>query len=145
VYFLGGWAEEFPKDATKDAPFYRTPDDKLDVPTMYQRESFAYAEDVDLQVLSLPYRDRALSMVIVLPKDRAGLAAAEKKLTGERFAAWIKDSRSDCPVDVYLPKFKLRSQLKLSEALNQLAGRRPSATPPTSRRCRPAKHSRPRK
>lgn len=120
VYFLGGWAEEFPKGATKDAPFYRTPDDKLDVPTMYQRESFAYADDADVQVLSLPYRDRALSMVIVLPKDRAGLAAVEEKLTEERFAAWIKGFRSDRPVDVYLPKFKLRSQLRLSEALKQL-------------------------
>lgn len=120
VYFLGGWAEEFSNGATKNALFYRSADSKQDVPTMYQQETFAHTEDADAQVVSLPYRGRALSMVIVLPKDRAGLNALEEKLTAERFAGWIGKLTASRPVDVYLPKFKLHSQLRLSDVLKQL-------------------------
>lgn len=120
VYFQGGWAAEFSPGATKDAAFYRMPDDKLDVPTMSQRGTFPYAEDADAQVLSLPYRGHALSMLIVLPKHRDGLATVEEKLTEERFASWVTNLRNDRPVDVFLPKFKLRSQMALGEALKQL-------------------------
>jgi len=120
VYFLGGWADEFSKEATEDAPFYRSRDAKQNVPTMYQRATFSYAEDADAQLLSLPYRGGDLSMVVVLPKDRDGLNALEEKLTAERFAGWVESLRASGPVDVYLPKFKLRSQLRLSESLKQL-------------------------
>lgn len=120
VYFLGGWAEEFPKESTKDAPFYDAPDTNRSVPTMYRQATFAYTEDADAQVLSLPYRDRSMSMVIVLPKDRAGLKTLEENLTAERFANWMESLRAERPVDVYLPKFKLRSQLRLADVLKQL-------------------------
>lgn len=80
---------------------------------MQQQETLAYAEDADVQVLSLPYRDRSLSMVIVLPKDRACLKQLEDELTAEVFSGWMESLRATRPIDVYLPKFQLRSQLML--------------------------------
>lgn len=120
VYFLGSWAHEFSKLSTRDAPFYRTPDDKFNAPTMYQQRKFGYTDDNVVQVLALPYRGETLSMIIVLPKERAGLAAVEDKLTEEQFTGWVNKLRAFDLVDVYLPKFKFRSRLELSENLKQL-------------------------
>jgi serpin B len=119
IYFQSGWAEEFAKGATKPAPFRLTAADQTDVPTMQQTKRFPYAEDADAQVLSLPYRGRELSMVIVLPKKVDGLSDLEAQLTSERFAGWIKQ-QNDGLAEVYLPKFKMRSQFLLSSALKSM-------------------------
>jgi serpin B len=120
IYFEGGWQSEFSKNATKKLPFHETAQDKRDVLTMYQQEKFPYTEDADAQVLSLPYRGHELSMVIALPKKVDGLADLESGLSEERFANWIKTMRGNRPVDVYLPKFKMRSEFLLSQALGSM-------------------------
>ena len=120
IYFEGGWTHEFWESATKEAPFHRTAKDTVSVLTMHQQQDFAYTEDDDAQVLSLPYGEYELSMVVVLPKEIEGLAKLEKDLDHERFSSWIKGLRSDRPVEVYLPKFAMRSHFLLADALKEL-------------------------
>ena len=120
IYFEGGWYSEFSKKATRQAPFHLTAMDKINVLTMEQREDFPYMEDADTQVLSMPYRGRELSMVVVLPKKVDGLAEIEDKLTNDRFSGWMMKLKSDRPVITYLPKFKMRSKFRLSGALKTM-------------------------
>lgn len=120
IYFEGGWMSEFSKQATKKLPFLESATEKRDVLTMYQQEDFPYTEDADAQVLSMPYRGHELSMVIVLPKKVDGLADVESKLSDERFTGWIKNLRGSRKVDVYLPRFKLRSEFLLSRTLKSM-------------------------
>lgn len=120
IYFQSGWSSEFSTEATERAPFRMTETDRVDVLTMQQTEDFPYAEDGDVQVLSMPYRGHELSMVIILPKKVDGLAELEEKLTNDQFVEWMKTLRSDRPVETYLPKFRMRTALMLSKALKSM-------------------------
>jgi serpin B len=121
ICFAGSWSSEFPQDATKKAPFHLVSNSPFEALTMeLTGKSFPYAHDAEVQVVMLPYRGNELSMVVVLPKTNKGLAKIEASLTAERFAGWIRQFRGVLPVDVYLPKFKMRSELTLSQALKAM-------------------------
>ena len=120
IYFQSGWSSEFSTKATKKAPFKITETDEIDVLTMQQTEDFPYAEDADVQVLSMPYRGHELSMVVILPKKIDGLAELEKNLTNVQFVEWMKTLQNDRPVETYLPKSRMRTALMLSKALKSM-------------------------
>jgi serpin B len=120
IYCEGGWSSEFSKSATKKAPFHLTANNKVNVLTMEQTDGFPYTEDADAQVLSMPYGDHELSMVVVLPRKVDGLADLEGKLTHDRFAGWTRRLRGGRPVETYMPKFKMRSKFMLSSALKSM-------------------------
>jgi len=117
IYFAGGWSFEFPKSATKLAPFFLSRSQRIEVPTMEQRRELPYAEDEEAQVLALPYRDHELSLIVILPRSRGGLGHLEAQLTHQRFQDWVRGLRTEHLVEVYLPKFTLRSDFLLSEVL----------------------------
>ena len=119
IYFKGAWQDEFSKNATKDAPFHLTQERQIDVPTMRQTDDFPYGETGDLQVLELPYEGRDLSMLILLPRQTAGLAALEQSLTLDNLRTWTSRLRKR-EVRVFLPKFKLTSQFNLAETLQEM-------------------------
>jgi len=68
-------------------------------------------ESETFQAISLPYKGKALSMVILLPKSVDGLPAVEQQLTAGNLGGWLSklDRQPDRKVSVYLPKFKLES------------------------------------
>ena len=74
IYFHGWWATPFKKTRTHQALFYRSPHDTVDIPTMRLDAKLDYAETADVQVLSMPYADERLSMLIVLPRRRAAVS-----------------------------------------------------------------------
>lgn len=120
IYFLGGWQSEFATSATKPSLFHITNEKSIETPMMYQQQSFAYMEDEATQVVSLPYRDARLSMVIILPKERDGLPALDDRFTLDRLDGWLSKLKSDRPVQLHLPKIKLQSQLKLADVLRSM-------------------------
>ncbi|MHC5003376.1 MAG: serpin family protein [Planctomycetota bacterium] len=120
VWFKGDWEEPFDVRFTRQEPFLRAGAPPVDVPLMaLGGERFRYAEDDDVQVLELPYEGRAWSMIVVLPRAADGLAAVEAALSAERLAGWIDGLRTT-DVNVWLPRFELRTQIELSEALKAL-------------------------
>lgn len=119
IYFLGGWEKEFPEKATEVQPFFVTPQQAVDVPLMTQTRKFGYLESDVAQVLELPYRGHEISMVILLPKARDGLAGLEGNLTADNAQKWIESLRPR-KVELFLPKFKMTSQFALKEALSAM-------------------------
>ncbi|VDL85632.1 unnamed protein product [Nippostrongylus brasiliensis] len=75
-----------------------------------------YAEDADVQVLSLPYRDESFAFNVILPKSRFGLAQLRSKLTGSRIQSLLSKLKSTS-VTYTLPKMKIETDFKLKEAL----------------------------
>ena len=119
IYFLGGWADEFSEAATKNQPFFVTSQQTVEVPLMTQTKRFSYAETDDVQVLQLAYRGNEISMLVLLPKEREGLAQLEGQLTAENVAKWTATLRPR-EVQVFLPKFKLTTQVALKETLSAM-------------------------
>ena len=60
--------QKFPKDNTKDTPFYINKNDTLNVPMMYHKEKFIFADCGEVLLLELPYKGKSLSMLVLLPE-----------------------------------------------------------------------------
>ena len=119
IYFKGDWQHKFKEAATRDARFWTSAAEGADVPTMHQVDSFGYRDAGDCQVLEMPYMGGGQSMVVLLPKERDGLAAFEEKLTSERLADLTAGIRYE-RVNVSLPKFTFTSSFSLGAALKSL-------------------------
>jgi len=119
IYFKGDWVLKFDAEATKDAPFYISSEKTVTTPLMYQKEKFKYGQTQTLQTLELPYKGDDLSMLVLLPKAKDGLAGLEKELTADNLTKWQKQMRKQ-EVEVFLPKFKMTSQFGLSDTLKAM-------------------------
>jgi len=119
AYFKAAWTHPFKEDATHDAPFTLPDGRRVNVPMMRQQHRFGYMEDDDLQALSMPYGRGAASMLVLLPRDAAGLADLEAALAAEKLRQVLEKMRSR-PVRVFLPRFECTSQFRLKEALSAL-------------------------
>ncbi len=118
IYFKGTWRTQFDPANTKERDF-QAPGGAVKAPMMFQKGKFSYGETDDVQVLEMPYEGERLSMVVVLPKESAGLEAVEAKMVAEGLDPWIEKTRPT-KVEVSFPRFKAESSLALSGALQQL-------------------------
>jgi serpin B len=119
IYFKGQWASMFKEKDTKNTPFKVSADRTVSVPMMNQTDSFGYAEFDDYQALELPYKGKALSMVVMLPKKADGLTALEETLDVDRLEKCFA-SLSRHKVIVSLPKFTTTAEFSLVEPLKAL-------------------------
>ena len=106
IYFKGNWAVPFKSAQTAPGEFYVSTDSTVRVPLMNQTRGMPHGEFEDCQVVKLLYAGGELSMLVVLPKEKAGLAALEARLTPEQVAEW-RAGLSERQVRLSLPKFKL--------------------------------------
>ena len=119
IYFKGDWQHPFKESRTSDTPFWVMPERSVSVPMMRQTESFGYRESDLCQVLELPYAGDALSMFVLLPRERGGLASLEEALTPDVLVQWTKTLRKR-DVAVELPKFSLTCQFGLVDVLRAM-------------------------
>jgi serpin B len=126
IYFRGEWWFRFQKDWTTPGPFHTASGETVEVPIMYQLAEVPYHEDrggedrPGVQVLEMPYKGDDLSMIVVLPRKRGGLAAVEASLTAERLEGWVKNLAKR-KVRMMLPRFKLAGErLHLKDTLEKL-------------------------
>lgn len=119
VYFKGDWATQFKKDRTRDEPFILLDGGKVQVPMMNQKATFGYAETDTLQVLEMPYVGQELSMVILLPKEPAGIGELEKALTAQNVSKLLSTVHRQ-EVIVTVPKFKMTQKFDLGAVLQSM-------------------------
>lgn len=122
IYFKAAWQEPFEEEATKDAPFHAAGGD-VQARLMRRIDHLALAQDDAVQVLSLPYRGHATSLLVVLPRRRDGLAGVEAGLTAERLAGWVA-ALKHVKVDVRLPRFEVTQSTDGKGVLEELGVKR---------------------
>lgn len=109
IYFKGKWDIEFDKAKTQDRAF-KTTTGTIQVSTMAMypesEDNFKYYENEELQILELPYKDKELSMVIILPKTEQGLNALEESLTYDKLTEWQNSMILSKVDEIYIPKFE---------------------------------------
>ena len=119
IYFKGKWTKPFEKADTQPAPFYLANGRQKQHPFMVQEGEYAYAETEQFQAISLPYGDRRLSFYLFLPKPKANLNTFYQTLNPENWETWMQQFRKR-PGSIKLPRFKLETDLELSNALKAL-------------------------
>ncbi len=119
IWFKGKWATAFDKSATKNAPF-AAPGGAKSVPTMHGTMSARYGETADAQIAELPYlskdANRQMSLVIMLPKAKDGLAKLE---ADPKLDAWVA-ALYPAKVAISLPRFKTTADLSLGDTLSAM-------------------------
>ncbi|MEW5822112.1 MAG: serpin family protein [Cyanobacteriota bacterium] len=116
IYFKGSWEVKFNKNLTKPLPFWLNNIDNVNVPMMYQKETFNYLENNGVQIIELPYLSNEMSMLIILPQDKDGLSKVESIISSNILNSWTKQLRKQ-KVVVYLPRFKLEYGSRLKKPL----------------------------
>ncbi len=119
IYMKADWLSPFRKQETRDEPFFATGDRELKVPMMHQTGSFGYAETDGLQVLELGYKGDRLSMVILLPRQKDGLADLEKRMNFGSMTRWLAQLEIR-KARVSLPRFKATMGFNLKDKLQSL-------------------------
>ena len=122
VYFKAKWAAVFSKAATSEDAFDLSRRQKITVPMMRRRGSYALAARPGYRALRLPYEVSPLGMIIVLPNEIDGLDALSRRLdAGEwaRLASALDESDAAKPVDLALPRFKVSFEADLAPRFRQ--------------------------
>nr|AOW41295.1 serpin-1M [Pteromalus puparum] len=121
VYFKGKWAKEFKKEGTQDKIFHLDAKTEKKVPTMFASGSYVYGELPDLKAkfVELPYENKDLKMVIIVPDEIEGLSAIQENLESFNHTR-LAEAGSERDVQIYLPKFKIESTIDLQKPLEAL-------------------------
>ncbi|MDF7826337.1 serpin family protein [Pontiellaceae bacterium B12227] len=117
IYFKGNWASQFKKEATHNAPFTLPAGTEVQVPMMVQTDDVNIAWAENFQALELPYAGDDLSMIVLLPNDKNGMADLEKTLSAAMLEG-LQFNKQE--VMVQLPKFKFEWKFELSKTLKAM-------------------------
>lgn len=117
IYFKGDWRAPFEKTQTKDEDFYLSGSHTVKRPMMHRTGRYRYYDGGKFQELELPYAGDDLAMVVLLPKDRAGVSALEQEFTASASAKWIDALKPAAKVILTLPRFSMTQQFQLNGVL----------------------------
>jgi len=120
IYFKGNWQTQFDKAQTRDEDFYLSQTKTTSAPLMHREGSFGYFDGGSFQVLEIPYKSNELSLIVLLPKERSGLAGLENSMTASNMQQWLKQVAPVSKVIVTIPRFKSTQEFELSSALRSL-------------------------
>ncbi|XP_054928646.1 ipis-1-like [Dermacentor andersoni] len=115
----GAWRHSF---QPVSGEFHETPEAAVTVAMMRQTGSFRMfrCSELEVTVLELPYENRDVSLVVLLPRRLDGLAALEKRLTAARLLHCVARLEERHNVTVYMPRLKLRSVTDLGPVLKDM-------------------------
>ena len=119
VYFKGKWAQPFAKRDTETAPFLLAEGGQASAPLMTVEAKIPFLDGDGFKVADLPYKGDTLSMLVVVPDAPDGLSALEHALDPQTLAEWI-NGLEEQTVDVFLPRFEIRSKFSLKKVLGAL-------------------------
>lgn len=122
VYFKGSWQIQFDPNNTKQELFYNNEIHAQQTDMMKSNGKFNYTqvEELESQLLELPYNGDDISMYILLPNQKTGAQRLTEKLVNFGIVENAISTLREISVDVAIPKFKVESSYSLKDHLKQL-------------------------
>jgi serpin B len=120
IYFKGDWEKQFKKEDTKDEDFHPSATQAVKTPLMHMTSGihdFNYFDGDSFQALELPYKNKELSMIMLLPKAMEGLSEFEQTLSPAKMQKLLDQLRPARKVIVTMPKFKIEAEFGLGGTL----------------------------
>ena len=132
LYFKGQWTSPFNVSQTTQRPFYDAKGQQIgEVNMMYNRYTYPFANMKELQarVLELSYgTENRLSMIIMLPNPGVAVEDMFANFLTVNLDTFFKELRlskeeySDDEVDCFIPRFKVKSDIELTNVLKTRFG-----------------------
>jgi len=118
IYFKGDWEAPFRKENTTNEDFKLFHAPAIKTPLMNTTaRGCSYFDGGSFQVLEIPYKKKALSMIVLLPRAMEGLSAFEQSLTPASVQNWLGQLQPSGMVVLTMPKFKMEAQFSLKKTL----------------------------
>jgi serine protease inhibitor len=117
IYFKGDWDKQFKKEDTNEEDFHLSAAQAIKTPLMHMTKGFNYFEGGSFQALEIPYKNKELSMILLLPKAMEGLSEFEQSLSPANMQQLLEQLRPAGNVIVTMPKFKIEAQFGLVPTL----------------------------
>lgn len=116
LYFQGNWTYPFGSIETHPATFFKSNTETSQANFMYQESTqlnYVESDELDAQILELPFKGQDASVVLVLPRQKEGIAVLEK------LSAAVLETPKFNPtyVELHIPKFRIESSIQLNSAL----------------------------
>jgi serpin B len=129
IYFKGNWSQKFDRSGTSVQPFHLAGGGTKSVDMMREQHTFSYTNNSSFQAIELAYGDSVFRAVVILPHQTASMDSLVSELTDGAWHEWSKDFHANArEVDFSLPKFTLKYEVELNDALSAL-GMRIAFTP----------------
>jgi len=120
IYFKANWMTTF--ETAQAGQFHDGTGTETIVDMMYQVDNYAYSDnnDMECQIVSLPYEDDNFTMLVFLPKEE-GLDALDKLSSSLEITGYqnILSGLRETEIELFLPKFKLGYKTQLINALEK--------------------------
>lgn len=120
----GKWMKKFNESETKEVPFRinKTETKLVQMMQLEARCNLGYIKELKTLVLSLPFVNKSLCFIVLLPEDiedeSTGLEQLESNLTSEKFVQWTNPSgMANTKATIHLPKLTLDSKCDLKPLL----------------------------
>ncbi len=125
IYFKGRWADPFTASSTRDGDFFTGAQSRVSARLMRQITHARYVEAPGLQAARFDYDDGNFALDVFLPRERTGLAAFERTLTGARLSDLMAQLSAASParLDLTLPKVQLNADYQLGDTLRAMGVR----------------------
>ncbi len=120
IYFKGDWSSPFATGETHEEEFHLSASQTVKTPMMHRTGGYRYFDGGTFQALELPYTGGDLAMVVLLPKEVAGLPALEPSLTGPALSRWMEKLAPAEKVILTLPRFTMTREFELSGVLARM-------------------------
>ena len=120
IYFKALWTYQFKKEETQDDVFHPSQDQEISCRMMVQTvDELPYFEGEGFEAVDLPYGDGHFSMTILLPDRGIAVDSLAESLDSSLLAS-VEDGFKTRKVTVFLPRFKIRFQARLDDALKRM-------------------------
>ena len=119
IYFKSNWKYKFDKAYTFSDNFYVSKEKAVKAKFMTLKAKLMLAQDADNLVVEIPYHAPNLSMIVILPRERFGIRKLELAFTDTMLRKYLADMKQE-KVNLFLPKFKLDSDIKLKDFLRTM-------------------------
>jgi serine protease inhibitor len=116
IYFYGYWKTTFDTAKNQIAPFYKNGGTQVNTTFMNASYSMDYASDEMFKVVSIPYKNNEVSLLLILPNNPDSFKLAMNSLDIRRYFDLSKSLKPE-KVNLSLPKFKMESEFYLEEKL----------------------------
>ncbi len=115
IYFKGEWEKEFDTKKTYESDFYVNDVSIGKVDMMSDKRNVLYFENDEIQVVSLPYKNKNVYMDIVLPKNYMEFNEIDYDLYKKSI-----QNMNEKEVYINLPKFEVEYKKSLKDVLKEL-------------------------
>lgn len=118
LYFKARWSNEFPKAGTATEPFFAQSGASVSVPMMHSTFSAAHFAGDDYEAVALPYDQRELELVAIMPREGT-FDAFTQSLTAATVSR-IQGELAPTEVDLRFPKLEIKAKILLKQRLQAL-------------------------